>query len=470
MSEPTDPPFQRDELVDKPGIVGARWWQEGLDQADPVARRTALKVMFGAAIGIAAVGGLVALIAKSSAPSVPGTGSASDYDTTQTRKALVLQREYGWSFGAPGEALVFDGQSTAPFDRAALARLADDLSPSRAALRPFFVPTLLESVTAQRKTVPAGDPAPFVPVGDVLQPIFTPAMGAAFRSGRALASLFDAKKHPGAPPIALVVDLPGPESIAFAAGAIGAFDPVLLFDNWPHPRGVVKAHLTLAAAAYFQPLFAKARQRSNQAPPMFLLDRGRLAPYTDDATQFDNRCIARMPSATRLAALGLAHMLCVVPSSSDTRESDDLNEDFVDAARSNMQVRLVADDAFGPDPDAIPSVHVVDAGTSPMPTPDAPLHYYGRQAATDGWFWVDYPWSGTSAKAREPTFPRPGSTYVPTPRSSAFSSGLPVSPMHPTPSDFGAVPVVIAVATGAIIGARMSRNGSWTRSSGWGGG
>jgi uncharacterized protein (DUF885 family) len=34
-----------------------------------------------------------------------------------------MQKAHGWSFGAVGEALVFDGQTTAPFDRAALATL-----------------------------------------------------------------------------------------------------------------------------------------------------------------------------------------------------------------------------------------------------------------------------------------------------------------------------------------------------------
>jgi hypothetical protein len=32
------------------------------------------------------------------------------------------------------------------------------------------------------------------------------------------------------------------------------------------------------------------------------------------------------------------------------------------------------------------------------------------------------------------------------------------------------VPVVIAVATGAVLGAKLSRSGSWLRTSSWGGG
>jgi hypothetical protein len=491
MSDPNKP-LQRDELVDKPGIVGARWWQDGLAQTDPIARRTAMKALFGAAVGVAAVGGLVALLARSSKGSggsglgsSGSYGSSDDYDTSQSRTALAMQREYGWNFGAAGEALVWDGVSTAPFSRAALASLTVDLSPSDSAHRPFFVSTLLDSVTAQRKTVPQGDPSTFVPVQDVLQPIFTEAMGVAFRSGRALASLFDPARFPGAPKMAIVVDLPGPESIAFAAGAASLFDPIMLMDNWPHPRGVVRTHLTLAAAAYFQPLFAKAKStRPRHSLPMFLLDRARLASYTDDASQFDNRFVARMPSAKRLLDQKLERLLYVAPGSFDTIESDDLNEDFVDAKANGIQVRMLGADSFGPDRAAAgnsaspptgadagvspPHGSGPDAG-SPIPTPDTPQHFYGRRAATHAYFWSDY-WAQTSqAKAEEPDFPRPGTNYTPEPRRTQFSSGTTLAPSHPTPSGFGTVPVVVAVATGVVVGAGISRSGSWTRASGWGG-
>ena len=60
-------------------------------------------------------------------------------------------------------------------------------------------------------------------------------MEVAYRRGKALASLFKGN----AAAAMVVVDLAGPEAVAFAAGAASAFDPVFAFDNWPHPRGVV---------------------------------------------------------------------------------------------------------------------------------------------------------------------------------------------------------------------------------------
>lgn len=515
-----DEPLQRDELVDKPGIIGARWWQESLSQTDPIARRTALRAMVGAAVGVAAVGGIVALLTrKSSSSSTSSYGSVDDYDTSQTRHALEMQRQYGWNFGAAGDPLVWDGDTTMPFSRDALANLFTDLMPASSAFRPFYVSTMVESVNAQRQIAPPADPSTFVPVKDVLVPMFTPAMGVAFRTGRALASLFDKSKVADAPDIALIVDLPGPESIAFAAGAANVFDPVLLIDNWPHPRGVVHTHLTLAAAAYFQPLFAKARATRTKTSPLFVLDRARLTSYTDDSTHFDNRFVAKMPSATRIKSLGLKYVLYVTPTSKDLLETDDLNDDLVDWARYTRDVRMVAADSFGPEgstfsvstsdpatplpptlapaPSAAASAHGATAkdagvaadagahadagasgsgasGASPIPNPDTPQHYYGRSAATHAWFWSDYRWLSSSPNAREPAFSRPAVKYIPTPRKSSFSTGSgwssTSSTPHPMPSEFGTIPVVVAVGTGVVIGAAMSRSGSWTRASGWGGG
>ena len=227
----------------------------------------------------------------------------------------------------------------------------------------------------------------------------------AFRAAQTAAQALAAV--PGA---ALVVDLDGQDSVAFAAGASALFDPVFLFDNWPHPHGVVPAHLTLAAAAYYQPMLAKAAQSApHDSPAMFVLDRQRLSTYTDSAQQFDNRWVARMPGVQALRSLGIKRLLYVSPSSS-ARELDDLNDDFVTDHAAGIAITLV-------------DVSAIDPATL-------------------------------------------ASSCAPVARRTLFSSGV-AGGGRPTPPEFGSVPVVVGLVGGTLLGVAWSRSGTWNR--GWGG-
>ncbi|WP_437737553.1 hypothetical protein [Sorangium sp. So ce1335] len=445
-------PFERAEVVDSPGIVGSRWWHKGLvDAPKDASRRSAIMVALGV-VGLSGVAAALAVVAD---------GCSGDDTEVQRKRALDMQRSFGWSFGAAQESVTFDGESKKPFDKGALARMSTDLRPADESLRAYYVPSLFESPYAAPTLVPEGDPAPVTPLGTVLRPIFTPAMDRAYRSGKALASLLLAARTPSGlrRDIAVLVDLDGPESVAFAAGAAEAFEPVFTFDNWPHPRGVVKAHLTLAAAAYYQPLFA--RPPSGPRATMLVLDRQRLSAYSDDATQFDNRYVARLPAADALWARGVRHVLYVVPTEMDAVESDDLNDDLVAYRMRQIDVGMIAASVFS-----------ADAG-EPTPagaTDEWPPYYYGGRAATHGWFWVDYPWGPPPAPVPvEPAVRRPGKHYVPTSRATPFS-GTSLGGAQPVPETFGTVPVVVALGTGAILGAALSRSGSWNRASGGYGG
>lgn len=470
--DPNNAPYARDRQVDKPGIVGARWWHAALaDQAAQIARRDAIRNILIAGGVIAGFGAMLAMCIKAGASS---GGGLSDDQNESRKTALEMQKAYGWSFGAIGEALVFDGVTTKPFEPGALSSLATDLAPSQSELRPFFQTTLFDSPDAVPTSIgalPAEEREGFKPLSTAVLPIQTPAMDAAYARGKSVASLFaslaegGAGAGPASANAALVVDLPGPEAVAFAAGAAGVLDPVFLFDNWPHPRGVVRAQETLSAAAYYQPLFeASKRNPTNRGkkPPMFVLDRRRINAYSDDATQFDNRYVAKLPSpASALKSLGVQHVLYVVPTRADTsKELDDLNDDFVSYVAAGIDVKALSLDLFGPDASPI------DAGPA-----DTGGVYYGGSRTSHHSFFMDYPWArpARTATAR-PT--NPGRNYSPTARSSTFSSGAPNTPVstRPRPSNFGTVPVVIAVGTGVVLGARYSRSGSWNRSSGGFGG
>ncbi len=454
---PNDPSFKEAYRVDKPGIVGAKWWQEGLAEQTAVAvpRRTALAGMLGMATvigGIAVIGGALAIC---------GAAAGSDEVDFKTvdQASLETQRNYGWNFGAITENLVFDGEQKTVFDRSALGRLRAELMPVRGDLRPFHWPTLFEAPTAMPKTPVAGE-SPTTPLGDVLKPIFTSAMDVAYRRGRAIAALFD-KAAAGT---AVLVDLPGPEAVALAAGMADRFDPVSTFDNWPHPRGVVPAHLTLAAVAYYQPLFAKAQQRRTLAAlPLLVLDRKRLSPYTDETRQFDNRYVAKLPPPDGLKSLGVKRLLYVVPGSGESAELDDLNQDFVDYEKAGIDVKMVAATDFS-------------AG-SPNLSPDErqkleqagewPPYYYGGDVGSSEGFWSDYGWeSGTTAPAKKLSAGRRSSSlkgWAPTARATAFGSSTSAPSASPDGTGsmskaakvaIGTVGVAVAVGTGVVLGTR----------------
>lgn len=464
-------PFQRDELVDKPGIVGARWWHASLaDEQAKIARRTALRGVLFAGGAIAGLGAVLAMCVKA-------TQSKEDPEVGDARNAsLEMQRAYGWNFGAIGEPLVFDGTAEKPFDPSALPKLADDLRPAQAELVPYYQATLFQAPYAMPSSIGKLAPeesAGFKPLADALKPIATPAMESAYARGKSLASLFAALAEHGGKTTdanaAVVVDLPGPEAVAFAAGAAGVFDPVFLFENWPHPRGVVRTQETLAAAAYYQPLFQKERARLTvPAPAMFVLDRRRLSNYTDEATQFDNRFVAKLPPAANVkGALRAVHLLYVVPTRADAAsELDDLNDDFVGYDRAGIEVRALSLDMFSQ------SSQKPDGGApADQMVGESANTYYGGSPESHYSFFTDYPWARPPRTATLRVSSNPGAHYVPSPRASAYSTGVPGGGVtRPRPPNFGTVPVVVALGTGLVLGARYSRSGSWNRASGgWGG-
>lgn len=442
-------PFVRDEWLDKPGIVGARWWNQSLREASKLETRR--KMLLLAGVGSFAVASIV-LAEKS---------ESDDIETQeQMRRALDLQRDYGWNFGASNESLVYDGMTTSSYSRSSLARLVDELAPERTELRPYYVNTLFQSPEAlPAKPLPLEEgQSATKPIADALRPIFTTQMGEVYKVGRNLASLLTTGS---AAPVALVIDMDGPNAVAFAAGVAEAFDPVFLFDNWPHPRGVVPAHKTLAAAVYYQPRFASTKPSRAPQWPAFVLDRARLAPYVDDARQFDNRWWAKLPSASALAALKVAHVLYVVEQSSHLPELGDLNDAFVALNGSNLDVRAVASAAFVPPTTASAATANRD-------------YLYGGTDASDAGFFSQYPWKAPPLPPGPPsiTAEMHASAYHPAPRSNKYAwAGITDLDATGKPK-IGLVPVVIAAGTGVLLGAKLAgRNGSWGRSggsSGWG--
>jgi len=434
-------PFFRQMYADRDDLVGARWWQESLQRSAPdrISRRNALLAL-ALTLGPAAGGGLLAWLL-----------SQSD-EVDITMDALELQRREGWNVGHAGAALRFPNASAVDIDggagwRDALGRLALELAPAQATLAPFYVPTLLQSPADPGSASLRAALTPLSPA---------PANRAVLRGG-AIRSLFAGEQTPQ--DVAVILDVQGPTSVAVAAGMAPGFDPVFVLDNWPHPLGVVPSHLTLGAVLYYRPLFMRLRgSRTGRAPPVFVLDRNRLARYTDEETQFDNRYVARLPTPTNLQSLGIRRLLYIAPDQSDMRELDDLNADFVAFRDASIDVKVM------PLSDLMP------------PAQQAQSHgyYYGGHAHTHFLFWQTYGWyssaPGRPALTQRTASPLPqvsrGAEYRPAPRPTIFSSrtlGGGAGIGKQKPSGFGRVSVRTSRSTGSITAVRTGRSGSFGR-------
>lgn len=426
-------PFIRDNEVDEPGIVGARWWNRAVVESSATrGRRVVLGVLAFSVVGVVGMCGLAVV----GAAAVAG----DDEDTKDESKAsLGLQQQFGWNFDVPTQTVAFDAAYTKEYARAALATLVADLAPSRAELAPYYVPTLFQSPEALPKVkLPDGSNENIRPIAEALRPIRTPSMIEAEARGRSLGRIIASAPEP----VLVIVDIEGPDAVAFAAGAAEKMEPVFVFDNWPHPYGVVKAHLTLAAAVFHQPTFAAAKAGRKADAWVFVLDRGRLSSYTDSPTQFDNRYLAKLPAADLLRSLSIKRVLYVPPAGADPIESADLRSIFADYRTQGVDVRAVADASFF-------------RGSGSDET-----YYFGGSPEREGAFYWQYGWGPNSPK---------GDTTNPASNEQAKSWTPPkTASTEPSLAAIGLTTVAVGLATGYVLG----RSGTWNRapSGGWGGG
>jgi hypothetical protein len=407
-------PYVRQFFADCDELVAARWWHDGMSAASwmggldgGTAGRRAFIVGAGA-LGV----GTVAWLALDAYRSRFGGRDV-------TEDAIDLQRSHGWNVGAADHPLMYTDAVVADIQggvdwRATLWSLPGDLEPGQPALLPYHVPTLFQVLTA-----------PDFRAG--VSPIRTPEMATAEARGRALADLFaktgdgDGDGEAAAGETALLIDMPGPEAVAVAAAVAERFEPVYLFDNWPHPQGVVPSHLGIAAAVYYRPVLVAAKQGRGAAaaPPAFVIDSHRLDPYRDDSGTFDNRYLARLPSPGALQGLGVRRLLYVT-ASPVAHEADDLNDDFVALAAAGVDVKMVALSDFR------------RAGDAGGPA----VYSYGGSPAPRYWFWHSYGWTHisvvhTSAPGRASSSTPPGeppvalsggASFRPQSRATIFSS------------------------------------------------
>jgi hypothetical protein len=444
------------------------WWNSSLSRRD--VNRASL--------------GLAALFSLEGVGLLSGCSCCEDGDSTTTEteyktvtvESLDIQKEEGWNVDSLTDPLKY-GYDASPKDSQGTERqavlynytgaktdaLIDAIKPAQPAWLPHLKPTLAQSLAQTTKNQPK--------LIEQLNLVYNDKIQEAYDKGVAVSQLVANSEAPSK--TLLVVDLPGPEAVAFAAGAADTIDPVFQFDHWPHPKGIVPAHETLGALLYYAAELSQKRAERVKAltappaehimpegapadaykvaspptpghiPTAIILDSRRLAAGKDPnpTTEFDNRYLAAMPSKADLVKLGITSLLYITDKEVQS-ESDDLNDDFADLNQGDTKVANVSLDAFQPDPNAPKDVGTttetsVTTTTTTTHTASRPRthYYYGGGYYGHTHFYSHYPmyhyyptpyygsiWvSQYSPRSRAPVGRSP-SSYKPTPRPTKYSS------------------------------------------------
>jgi hypothetical protein len=214
-----DDDFHKVRQFDEPELVGAQWWRAAhLSAPDDQgwSRRSAIMGLAGLSALSAGLGTTTGCADPPPPPPPP--------DSTLHEQALELQRTYGWDFGNPTGGLRVAGKP-GPLEAGSLERLVDDLKPKNPALQPYYGPVLFQCLSATPSSPETTSPRA---LKELIGPLETPEMITALRQGLGMSELFA-----GAPAgRAVVLDLPGPEAAAFAAGLADRFEPVFWFDKF----------------------------------------------------------------------------------------------------------------------------------------------------------------------------------------------------------------------------------------------
>lgn len=405
----------------------------------------------------------------------------SDKDDPEvTLDSLELQRKEGWNVGSTEKTLVFSanpsatdsvGKTWSAYDPNYLISI---YQPRDARWQPFFVPTLVQSLSQAS-------------LNSQIKPLRTGEMADAYSRAEGLRSLI--ASSPNANQTLIISDLPGPASVALGAAMSDVATLVPVFDNWPHPLGVVRSHETLGAMVYYAHEIEEKRSKiPENAPALMLLDGNRLASYTDQDTQFDNRYLAKMPPADQLKQRGIQQVIYLTKDQTQTAELDDINDDFVEWQKNGINVRLLRMSDFKPyDAPVTAAAGATGATGSNQSSTVVRHYYYGGYPYSHWWFYdhyyysrprqLYYPSGGRSIpippSTSRPTFEAP--SYRPVSRPTVFSasrvgasSGTGVG--RTKPSGFGRTSVRMG-SNGRVSGTRSGRSGSYGRSGGgWFGG
>jgi hypothetical protein len=444
-------PFLADAFFDSPGLLAVRFARRngsGVDRslsAFVTSRRPdvttvvdagSIAKLIGIGIGVIFIG----LPMLRSFTSVEYDSTTYDEPVTVRTQTMDSVRNTAWASG--------------------LERLADDLMPQRTDLQPYLVRTLLD--------VPRDVQARGASADSWMQPRCSDDDAKARERGERLAHLMTSAG--AGRELAVILDLPGSESVSAAAGMATRFIPVFTMDNLPHSAGVVPSMRTLESIVYWRPTFVRAQAtRSADAPAVFVLDGNRLNPYANEVERFDNRSAVRLPDVDGCKALGITRILYVRGARGNVAERDDLNELFSEFAAAGIEVKHIALESMDP-------VHQVVE--QPVEKTDEQTT---KSSSHTTWFWRLYGWYRPSGTTWKPT-PDPDAAYRATPRPTMFSHHVTppgfdggrsqrdsvitrlVPPPRPVSSGYSGSSSSYRSSSGSSSSSSHNSGGSWSRS------
>lgn len=400
---------------------------------------------------------------------------ASSDEEEVAKDSLELQRSEGWNVGSTDKPIsLYYTQSNDSLKRKDWTDFRDPnkliaaFQPASSNWQPYFVPTLMQSLAQESLRAK-------------IEPIINGDMQTAYARALALGELVSQSENPAQ--TLIVADLKGDEAIAFGAALADKMHVVPTFDNWPHPLGVVNSHQTLGAMFFHaREIEEKKAKTPAAAPAVLLLDSNRLNAYKDEENQFDNRYMAKVPSAEELKKRGVANVLYVVKDDTVKEELDDLNDVFVEWQKQGINVKMLRLSDFKQSNETL-------AGGTPATTTGTGTtvvrnnYYYGGSPFFHYWFYSHYfyrPYPSViisrggynyplSRPASPPPFNPP--SYRPVTRPTVFAGsrvGGASGVGRTRPTGFGRTSV--RTSGGRVTGVRTGRSGSYGRSGGWFGG
>ncbi len=397
---------------------------------------------------------------------------SGDDDPEVAYDSLDLQKKEGWNVGSADRSLAFDGSSATDSRGNTLSGydpnyLISVYQPRDSEWQPFFVPTLIQSLSQ-------------LTLNSQMRPVKTQQMAEAYERAEGLRSVIS--QAPESKQTLIISELPGPQSIAVGAAMADTAHLVPVFDNWPHPLGVVRSHETLGAMAYYAgEIDEKRKQVKDDAPALLLLDSNRLTPYADQDTQFDNRYLAKLPPVDQLKQRGVQHVIYLVKDQTQTQELDDINDDLVELQKNGVGVRMLRLSDFKPYDQPAQTTAAANSTTVNR------HYYYGGSPGMHWFFFSHYGYSYPSQvyysrDGRNVPIPRPASrptfdppSYRPASRPTVFNASRVGGPSgsgvgRTRPTGFGRTSVRVS-NDGRVTGTRAGRSGSYGRSGGgWFGG